>query len=90
MNPVAYRFEWKPGQYVFYTAASFKREHQQYKDSARIYPLFTERQEGCSPFIAVYLGPHFIQPQYVHEQTNLEGFQALYLGPVLNKPAGWA
>lgn len=65
---------------MFETPSHFQQEIC--KDSARIWSLHDSPQPGCPKEVAVYLGPHWIQPKYVHGK-DLAGFKPLYLGPLV-------
>ncbi len=83
VQPVGYRFEWKPADYVFMTATSYT--DAVCKESARIWGLFAEPQPGCDAAIEVYFGEFWVQPKWLHGR-DLFGFAPLYLGPIISEP----
>lgn len=82
-QPVGYRAEIKPGEYLFYSVADYARET--YLGDAQVWGLYEEPQSACSAAVAVYKGPYWIQPRYVYGKDVSE-FTPLYLGPMISKP----
>jgi hypothetical protein len=78
---VAWRLSWKPGDFIFLTLEQYELETT--KASADIWALYREPHPQGSKEIAVYRGPHWVQPKYVYPHTKLDGFIPLYSGPLL-------
>src|ERR1700737_2080529 len=84
MNPVAYRLEWKPGDYCYYTVDMY--EHETYRDGARVHGLFLKPQPDCPADINVYKGQYFVQAKYYGNAERNDDFVPLYLGPMIHEP----
>lgn len=83
--PVAYRLEWKPGDYSFYTPDEYAKEIL--KDGARVCGVFESQQPGCKAEPVVFRGWCWVMPKHAKGGICPEGFTPLYLGPVINEPA---
>lgn len=81
---VAYRLEWKPGDYCFLTPENYARELC--KNSARTWGLYTEPQSKCPDTAVVYKGSYWIEPKYIKNRC-LDEFKPLYMGPLLYEPS---
>lgn len=80
---MAYRLEWKPGDYVHTSPEGYAKEIC--KEGARVWALYTKPQPDCPQEIALYRGKYFVQPKHVYDR-DLTGFVPLYLGPLINDP----
>ncbi len=88
LEPKYYRFEWKPGDYVYFTPDEYKVAVS--KESARIQALYLEPIYGCLAEVEGYLAPEGMTPRftaarYVYKK-DISQHTPLYLGPVLHEP----
>jgi hypothetical protein len=81
--PVAYRLEYKPGDYCFSLAGDLFK--WKYWKGARIHSLFTSPQNKCPDKVAVYKGKFWVEPKY-STPTLIAGAIPLYLGPMVYEP----
>ena len=83
-KPVAYRLEWKSGDYCYYLPAEYEREIN--RDGARIRGLYTTPQTDHQKEPAVYLGRHFATVDAFPRRIVPESFRPLFLGHIIHEP----
>lgn len=83
-KPIAYRLEWKPGDYCYYLPAEYEREVN--RGSARIRGLYRSPRPGYEQSPDVYHGTHFVRPNALRGGIVPAGFRPLYLGHIIHEP----